>query len=91
MAATFTVAKSAVGVVVRDGDPSVGSATLTAYSGPNGTGIALGSAGSPGGAGNDPYFLGLVDTGSTPRIRSVVVRIQRVGGSDITLDDFTFR
>ncbi|HEU4400879.1 MAG TPA: hypothetical protein VFT43_02120, partial [Candidatus Polarisedimenticolia bacterium] len=90
VAATFTLAETAVGVVVRDGDAGVGAATLTAYSGPSGTGIALGSASSPGGTGNDPYFLGLVDTSATPRIRSVIVRFQRVSGSDLTVDDFTF-
>jgi hypothetical protein len=89
--ATFTTAQAAVGLVVTDGDATVGSAVLTAYSGPNGTGTALGSAASPGGAGNDPYFLGIVDTSGTPRIRSVIVRFQRVSGSDLTIDGVTFK
>jgi hypothetical protein len=75
---------------VVEGDASVGFATLTAYSGPNGTGTALGSVSSPGGAGNDPYFLGLVDTGASARIRSVVIRFERNGNADLTIDDLTF-
>jgi hypothetical protein len=89
--ATFTLPQSAVGTVVIDDDGLIGFATLTAYAGPNGTGIALASVSSPGGAGNDPYFLGLVDAGGgAPRILSVIVRFQRVSGSDLAIDDFTF-
>jgi hypothetical protein len=54
-------------------------------------GIALASVSSPGGSGNDPCFLGIVDTSGTPRIRSVIVRFQRVAGSDLPVDDLTFR
>src|SRR2546428_9593766 len=90
VATTFPLPRAAVGVVATDGDNLIGFATLTAYSGPNGTGTALGIARSPGGTGNDPYFLGLVDTSGTPRIRSVIVRFQRVSGSDLTIDTFTF-
>jgi len=90
VAATFPLPRAAVGVVATDSDNLIGFATLTAYSGPNGTGTALGVARSPGGTGNDPYFLGLVDTSGTPRIRSVIVRFQRVSGSDLAIDTFTF-
>jgi hypothetical protein len=90
IAATFTTVKSSVGVIVTDDDASVGAATLTAYAGPNGTGVALASVSSPGGTGNDPFFLGLVDTSGSPRIRSVIVRFQRVSGSDLTADNLTF-
>jgi hypothetical protein len=90
VAASFASARAAVGVIVVDGDAGVGIATLTAYSGPNGTGTALGSISSPGGNGNDPWFLGLVDTSGTPRIRSIVVRFQRGSGFDLTIDDLTF-
>jgi hypothetical protein len=90
VAATFPLPRAAVGLVATDSDTLIGFTTLTAYSGPNGTGTALGIARSPGGTGNDPYFVGLVDTSGTPRIRSVVVRFQRASGSDLTIDNFTF-